>query len=172
MHQEHPRMKTVWCKTQLWELVSDPDVIWIDANSQIISQTFVEEASMYGQHGFATYKHPDRDCIYEEADASYICHPLKYEHQPIREQVAHYRELGHPEHWGLYAVGTCVYDTDRTDVRVLCNEWWEECAWFSYQTQLSLPFVARQLGFEVGTFNHHQIVVNPWMRLNPHLAET
>jgi hypothetical protein len=172
MLYDHPRMRTVWCKTQPWELVDDPTVIWVDANSWIISPRFVAEAGAYATltNGFATYAHPDRDCIYEEAKASMQIHPKKYHDQPIAEQVDYYRSVGHPEHWGLYAVGTCVYNTTSTRVRDLCDWWLDECEEYSYQTQLSLPYVDREMGFGVDTFRHHQIVGNPWMILRDHLG--
>lgn len=170
MKYPHPRDKTVWCKTQPWVLVDDPHVIWVDANSSIVSWRFVEEASQYTAAGFATYRHPHRDCIYDELVASRVTAAQKYEGQPLEEQIADYEQRGHPAHGGLYAVGTCVYDTSRNDVRELCTRWLEECERWSYQTQLSLPVVARELGFTVGTFDHHQIISNPWLRIGGHLS--
>lgn len=172
MQYEHPRDRTVWCKTQPWMLTYDPELIWIDANSILATDRFVEQASAYSAAGFATYAHPDRDCVYDEARAALAIHPAKYADQPLLEQVAHYRTRGHPSHGGLYAVGTIVYDTSRDDVRELCSDWLAECERWSYQTQLSLPYVARLNQFPIATFDHHQIVGNPWMTLGRHNANT
>lgn len=163
----HPRDKTIAVKLNPWRWVDDPTVIWIDANSHIYSPHFVDHATWTAPSGFATYRHPDRDCIYEEAKASLDLQPVKYAGQPILEQVQNYREQGHPEHWGLYAVGTYVAHRS-LPVADLFDAWRGECEQWTYQTQLSLPHVARVLGFTPDVFDHSQVHRNPWMRIGVH----
>jgi Protein of unknown function (DUF616) len=145
--------------------------IWIDANIEITSRSFARQALVCVSDGMALYRHPRRDCIYTEAEASVGAESQggKYDGQPIAEQVASYLASGHPEHGGLYACGTIAYDG--IDPR-FGPYWLAECARWSIQDQLSLPVVLRRLGIRPGVFPHRQItrrkLENPWLRLHPH----
>ena len=116
--------------------------IWIDAGLQITSSTFVKDMRhKLGDGEWAMFIHPDRDCIYEEASASITM--TKYQHVPIFPQVEAYRPVV-PPHGGLYACTVIVRREPSTErlkrVHVL---WWEENVKWTYQDQLSLPFVLR-----------------------------
>ena len=170
MAYPHPRMRTVWAKCLPWQFTDDDTTVWIDASHQVTSPDFLGEAIAAAPSGFATYAHPDRDCIYDEAEASHRLQPAKYHGLPLVAQVEHYRTLGHPEHWGLYAVGTIVRDCTSELVRTLGVLWLAECERWTYQTQLSLPHVCRQLDFAPDTFDHHQRR-SPWLRIGQHLTD-
>lgn len=170
MTYDHPRMRTVWAKCLPWQFTHERFVVWVDANSQIVSPDFIGEALAAAPSGFATYAHPDRDCIYDEATASHLLQPVKYDGQPLEAQVAHYRSQGHPEHWGLYAVGTIVRDCASEMVRTIGVRWLAECERWSYQTQLSLPPICRDLDFRPDVFDHHQRR-SPWLVIRPHLTD-
>jgi hypothetical protein len=124
-------------------------VIWIDGSIQIKSPVFVRELSSYvGSSGWALLPHPDRDCVYDELGASM---PMqKYDGQSLREQVAHYRVTGYPAQAGLWACGV-IARTGRVSpqLRQLNEAWWAEIQHWSYQDQLSLPYLLRKLGVSV-----------------------
>jgi hypothetical protein len=160
--------------------VTQRHVVWIDSNMEVTSPTFVREAIACIHDGLALFAHPRRDCIYEEAEACLGPESRngKYANQPIREQVAHYRSEGHPEHAGLYACGTIAWDRYDTKRRKVGYQWLAECARWSYQDQLSFPFICRRLGVEPGLFPHPQLeryfcgpgyIGNRWFRIWPHL---
>jgi hypothetical protein len=159
------------------------DVIWIDANMAITSQRFVVEALHSRIDGIAAWRHPRRDCIYDEAVASVEGREAqngKYSGFDLAGQVASYRADGYPAHNGLYACGTIAYDQDRVDVRRFGTAWFDECVRWSPQDQLSFPVVAWRLGVKPGVFPYAQVmpmrrrerwvVRNQWMTLHDHIG--
>lgn len=171
---ESPRLAAKRVKCEPWRFTSADTIIWIDANTQITSSSFAREAISYMRDGLAVFRHPRRDCIYAEADASIGAESQggKYDDQPIREQVEHYRADGHGPHAGLFACGTVVWDATSDQARALGSAWLAECERWSIQDQLSLPVVARRLGMEPGVFPFSQIrrgyLGNRWLRILPH----
>ncbi len=168
--QGHPRMVA-----KAWKVLVDlalPDyeyTVWIDASHEILTEHFVGHAiAAVDDTGIAFYSHPWRDCIYDEADASIVLE--KYNGQPVLEQVAAYRSLGHPEHAGLYATGT-IARRRTADVSALMRSWWDEICRWTYQDQLSLPVVCRRHGITPATFPCHQVYGNQWTAIRPHNRE-
>lgn len=102
-------------------------VVWVDANMEVTCPLFAREAVAAINDGVAVWRHPERSCIYQEANASLRLAREKYGHLPIREQVAAYRTEGHPSNGGLYACGTVAWDTSNDGARALGLAWLEEC---------------------------------------------
>jgi REP element-mobilizing transposase RayT len=159
--------------------VETTDVVWIDASHEITSKSFVREALEARRDGVAAFKHPRRDCIYDEADASLGSEGQggKYDSQPLLEQVAHYRTEGHPEHGGLWACGVVAWDLANPNAVELGKAWLAENVRWSWQDQLSLPVAARRLGITPGVFPVRQIerngrgfLANRWLRIWAHVA--
>jgi len=149
------------------ELLEYDYTLWVDGNSQILTPRFVEEAiGCIGEDDIALHAHPQRDCIYEEAHASILTVPEKYAHLPILEQVEHYREQGHPEHWGLWACGSIARRrSTRLDVAML--DWMSENITWTIQDQLSFPYVMRNHGIRPASFPHNQYQ-SPWIQIMGH----
>ena len=165
----HPRMRAKQYKLQphLW-LPEYDYTIWIDASHRIVRPEFVDEAiGELGDAAIAMYKHPWRDCIYDEAMASVALR--KYDGQAILPQVAAYRAEGHPPHWGLWACGTIVRDNSAV-ARLVDEAWWGEIMHWTYQDQLSLPVVCRRLGVLPATFTHHQLIPR-WTVIEGHASD-
>lgn len=115
-------------------------LIWVDGSVRITSPDFAAfMIGAIGRHGLAMLKHPTRRCIYEEASAS--AGLRKYRHQPVLEQAAHYRREGYPENNGLMATTVIARDMRRRDLDAAFEAWWEENLRWSYQDQISLPYV-------------------------------
>ena len=77
-----------------------------------------------GPNGFSMFIHPDRNCIYDEAE---LCHDFpKYREFPLLEQVDHYRKEGYPKQNGLMAAGIIVRDMNRKKLTTINKEWWHE----------------------------------------------
>lgn len=114
--------------------------IWIDGGIRILSETFAQEMIDHiGKYGWSMFVHPVRDCVYTECEA---CYDLpKYDHQPLREQVEYYRSQGYPEHNGLMAGGLIAREMGNLHLRKINYDWWQENLRWSYQDQLSLPYV-------------------------------
>lgn len=167
----HPRIVAKAYKLLPWlfgEMGRYEHTIWIDGSHQITSPAFVDEAlACLSPDGLAMHRHPMRDCIYAEAGASSWM--KKYEGLPIAEQVQHYRMLGHPEHWGLWACG-CIARARNDRLSRLMLDWWDECQRWTYQDQISLPFVLRQAGMRPGEFPYPQYQ-SPWHAIVGHHSD-
>ena len=152
--QPHPRMQAKWFKLHPHLALTEYDTtVWVDGNQQILTEHYVDRCvAAISDSGLALHGHPeDRDCIYQEAPYSLQVHPVKYVDQPLMEQVDHYRNEGMPEHCGLWACGTLA--SRRSDsVIALMEEWWSHNLAWSYQDQLSFPFVCWKLGFTPSEF--------------------
>jgi hypothetical protein len=169
IHQpsRHPRMAAKGPKLQPWKHVGGGPWIWIDASFQIVSPTFVEEVVAAADgHLLAQWEHPDRSCIYPEAELSATL--AKYADTPVLRQAEHYRQAGHPVRWGLWAAGLIVY---RDAVNDLADLWWAEMECWGYQDQISQPVALRATGIRPKGLPWG-LRCNPWLRLVPHVDGT
>ncbi len=145
--------------------------IWIDASLQITSSTFVKDMRNKLDDGdWAVFVHPDRDCIYEEALVSLTMR--KYQHVPILAQVEAYKSVV-PPHSGLYACTVIVRREPSTErLKSVHRLWWEENVKWTYQDQLSLPFVLRSVGGCDPVVIPECLWQNHWFTFAPHNADT
>lgn len=145
----HPRMDAKWYRMNSDLLLPEYDVtIWVDASIQLGSvDRFVASCLRdLGPHDTALFRHPERSNIYEEAEASFSVCPHKYADQPLLEQVAHYRWEGLPNDHVLWAGTIHVRRARSRLVSEINRRWFAECVRWSYQDQLSLPYVLWQTG--------------------------
>lgn len=160
-------------------------IVWLDANMEVTSPQFLHEAlasAACSGAPLATWRHPRRRRIWDEAMASLRDAPAKYDHRLI-EQVEEYRRLGFRDDAGLWACGTLVWNMENPQTRRLGNAWLAECERWSIQDQLSLPFVSWALDVPVHRFPVRQVdgyerfvpderagyCFNEWMRIHDHL---
>jgi Protein of unknown function (DUF616) len=118
--------------------------IWIDGSVTVLTPVFVSRVlEILHDHSMAMFRHPERDCIYDEAVASLDY--KKYEATDVLGQVAEYRRMGFPRHAGLWA-GTIIGRNHRSGITLVMEDWWREICRWGIQDQLSLPFVLRRFG--------------------------
>jgi hypothetical protein len=121
----------------------DADVwVWVDGNVRL---RIPAEAAVkrWLKGDFATLKHPQRGDLYAEAAA---CAKLgKDNKRTLSRQADRYRDAGHPAGWGL-AETRIVIRRNTPAIRALNEAWWAEIEAGSVRDQVSLPFVAWQLG--------------------------
>lgn len=116
--------------------------IWVDCTHTVklppteIIETYLWDADI------AVFRHPERDCVYQEAEK---VKQLNYDHHSrVDIQTQYYRQQGHPEHYGLYELPAFVYrNTPR--IRALMLNWWEHISRFSSRDQISFPYLCRDL---------------------------
>lgn len=137
----HPNRAAKRPKMFPWLYTDAVQTIWLDASFRVISETFAAEAIGYADP-IAQFKHPWRDCIYTEASESSAI--SKYRAEPVMGQVSYYQALGHPPHWGLWATGVIARHIT-PDVIRLSLRWADEIAKWSFQDQISQPFVLREV---------------------------
>lgn len=134
------RAKLWKCRPDLADLDADVS-IWIDGSMTVKRPELAREmAHQIGVRDALFLRHPWRKCIYDEAQASRG--PAKYAGQPMDDQVRHYAGEGHPRGWGLFATGMIVRRNTPT-AAAFGDAWFHECERWSYQDQLSLPYLLR-----------------------------
>jgi hypothetical protein len=145
--------------------------IWVDASLQIKCPSFGRDMhAALGNRDWAMFAHPDRDCIYDEAEVSATM--SKYHGLPIFPQVEAYRSTVPPRD-GLYACAVIVRREPASERMKAVNAlWWEQNLKWTYQDQLSLPYVLRQKRQCEPTRIPGHLWSNKWFDVMPHNADT
>jgi hypothetical protein len=133
------------------EVLSDyRHTIWIDGNFELRSTGFAERVLGHlDDSGFALPRHPHRDNLLDEAEVSLGLE--KYQGVPMLEQIEHYRSEGFDPHHGLWMTGLLVRDNENEAIRRLNEMWMQENLAWTYQDQISLPYLFWKLGIEPAT---------------------
>lgn len=97
-------------------------------------EKYLENANM------AAYPHPERRCIYEEAEA--VVRAGKDGPEVVRRQMMRYRAEGYPARNGLIMSGILVRRHHAPDVRRTMELWWREESTQSKRDQLSFNYAA------------------------------
>lgn len=138
----HPNRAAKHPKFRPWEYTDAPASVWVDGSCRVFAPWFAAQALSYADP-IAQFAHPDRDCIYDEAREALTV--AKYAGEPVSEQAACYMAAGHPEHWGLWAA-TVIARQHTPAVRSLGEAWTAHVDQWSFEDQISQPFVLRNLG--------------------------
>lgn len=145
----HPRLRAKFHK-----LICPFDTLslYIDGSIEIVDPNILEELGAFMKNGFAMYQHPSgRDCIKSEVRESLLLE--KYKDLPIKEQVDYYFSQGMPERFGLWACGLIMRDGKHSDFG---SKWMLENTLWTYQDQLSLPYVVWKEKFKLDTITLNQ----------------
>lgn len=123
--------------------------LWVDGNMVPNFSNWADlEATIEGNKDLAFIKHPNRDCLYQEAKE---CINGKLDNEKvINNQVTRYFDEGMPEHYGLWA-GTVIYRRRSKTVSSVMEEWAREIEAGSIRDQISLPYVLWKLDYKPGT---------------------
>jgi glycosyltransferase involved in cell wall biosynthesis len=112
-------------------------IVWQDGN-MILKQDPHELVKIMGDKDFAFFKHPGRDCLFDEADA---CINLnKGVVTEIGEQVKDYSKQMFPTHAGLTEM-TAFIRRNNKKTNDLFEKWWVEITRYSNRDQISFPVV-------------------------------
>ncbi len=120
-------------------------LIWMDANIKLrISES--EAVKRYlGDADLAVFKHPARDCLYEEikilrTDRRFRSDPWLM--RLLEEQEKHYRSLGFPEKAGLWETNL-ILRRNIPRVNELFESWWAELCRWQFRDQVSFSHVLK-----------------------------
>lgn len=110
-------------------------IVWQDGNMKL-KQDPHELIKLLGKNDFAFFKHPGRDCLYEEANA---CVNLqKGNVLEIAEQVKTYAKQGFPSHAGLTEM-TAFIRRNNKHANEVFEKWWTEVTRYSNRDQIAFP---------------------------------
>lgn len=153
----HPNLAAKAPKMCPWRYTDADLTIWIDGSIMVQSRSFVREMCDFT---FAQFAHPQRDCIYDEREASRY---WKYDGLPLDDQVAYYRSLGHPPHWGLWN-GCLIVRRHSPELEKFGEAWLGECERWSFQDQISEPPMLRLHDLRPETIaGSYRWGQNPWV---------
>jgi len=143
---DNPRLQAKYYKVVPHRLLGNgmqyDYTIWVDGSVQIESAHFAEYMVSQAKNSWAMFKHPWRDCIYDEIAEAY--NMKKYVDQPMLEQGEAYMEDGMPPNWGLLSCGMICRNARNLEVMALGELWWREILKWGIKDQVSLPYVLRQ----------------------------
>lgn len=144
---DSPRRTARWHKTNPHILFPDYEyTIWIDGTVELLvtPESLVEKYLKYAD--IATLNHPDRNCVYEEADA---CKYLKLDSdEVIDKQMLEYKRQAYPKKNGLSETKV-VIRRNSTAITDFNEMWGDEIRRGSLRDQLSFDFCTHVLGLNV-----------------------
>lgn len=136
--QDNPRRTARHYKCLPHRYLPDADVwIWMDGNVRLTIPP--EKAIHQWLHSdLATFKHPDRNCLYVEA--AFCAKHGKDTANILQAQVARYRKAGMPARWGLTETKLLIR-RNTPAIHEFNEAWWREIEAGSQRDQVSFPFV-------------------------------
>ncbi|TDO94083.1 uncharacterized protein DUF616 [Halanaerobium saccharolyticum] len=142
--------------------------VYIDGSIDILGdiEKLVNEYLVEGEYKLAVPKHPERDCLYEEAKA---CINLKKDNvEIIKKQISKYKEENFPKGFGLTENGIIFRQHNDPEVINLMQDWWDEFNKFSQRDQLSFLYVIWKNNFNYLSMNINSRVENKYFRIRGH----
>jgi hypothetical protein len=98
-------------------------------------------------HDLSLCLHPDRDCIYDEAEA---CKTFKKDRPDIIDKhIAQYLKEGYPAHNGLFMTGIIIRKNNSKSLKKMCDIWANELINGSRRDQLSLNYAIWKAKFHL-----------------------
>jgi hypothetical protein len=126
--------------------------IYIDGNIKLLDTPENLIAKHLKDYDIAVYKHPTRDCIYDEAIA---CAKRGLDDpEVIIEQVKGYEDRGYAKHKGLAECGI-ILRRHTPQVTAFNNAWWAEYCRHSKRDQISFMYAADQTGIPVNIVTNY-----------------
>ena len=128
--------------------------VYIDSNIFLpdgMEERLIEEVKKSGKD-IGVFIHPERDCVYEEADM--VLKLGKDTRENLKLSTDFYRSIGFPAHGGLAACGIIVrHHTE--EIKRLNERWWAEVCARSKRDQMSFPYVFKDAHYflsNIGNF--------------------
>lgn len=128
-----------------WSLYFD-NTVYLKTEPLIIWEKYSHSKS-----SFICFKHPWRDCLYQEGEAVIA---VGYDDEArIREQLEFYQQKGFPSHSGLIATTMLLRNHNHPKLIEMQEIWFNHVLRFSKRNQISYPFVAWQKNFQCDYFD-------------------
>jgi hypothetical protein len=153
-----PRRNSRIHKLLIHSYVDTEYSIWIDGNVSLLVPPEELIAKHLNGYDIAVYKHPTRDCLYQEA---MTCAKLGLDDtEVIIEQARTYEIDGFAKHRGL---GECniILRRHTEKVRTFNEIWWSHYTRYSRRDQISFPYALDQAGLRVNLINDFFIEDSP-----------
>jgi len=115
--------------------------VWLDGNIEIMGDVneIIKEYLIIQKNKIVSFKHPMRNCIYEEGK---MCIEQQRDKKSIiEEQLSKYVKADYPAQHGLIESNVIIRDHNDAQVIDVMEDWWQEVKKFSRRDQLSFNYV-------------------------------
>lgn len=150
---DNPRLQAKYYKVLLHRILGTENpfdyTIWVDGSVQIEGPHFAQYMVSQAKDSWAMFTHPWRDCIYDETIEAHDM--VKYQDQPMVEQMLHYESFGMPKRFGMTSAGIICRNTRNMSVIGYDEMWWHEILKWGIKDQIPLQYVLWKTG---GKINH------------------
>jgi len=125
--------------------IDTPYIMWIDGSVTLKTDPH-ELIKVLGDKDIAAFKHPGRDCVYDEAEA---CVQLgKGKVEELAEQVKNYAKEMYPANNGLFEL-TAFFRRNDKKINDIFEKWWVEITRYSNRDQISFPYVLGKTNYAI-----------------------
>lgn len=112
--------------------------LYMDGNLRLLADPVDLVTKYLRHHDMALYKHPQRSCLYREAEV--VVKHRKSSPKVVGDQLAYYESEGFPRDFGLTACWV-ILRRNTLAVQEFGELWWKVYMKFSCRDQLSFDFV-------------------------------
>jgi hypothetical protein len=128
------------CKTSPQEILPDYDAwLWMDNELYFTYDPHDLFELHLNDSDLAVHRHCDRNCLYEEVQATTHRQPLRDPKEMIINQGIAYRQAGYPENIGLYENGI-LYRRNNSIIKSFNDLWFSETAKWNTEDQISMMY--------------------------------
>lgn len=117
--------------------------LWVDANTRIRADLEHFIIQHLAEARMSAFKHPDRKCVYVEADA--CLDQGKDDPTNIWNQIRRYKREGMPKDYGMAECNILLRHHNDPSVVEFMEAWWDEVKNGSRRDQLSFPYLRWKL---------------------------
>jgi hypothetical protein len=117
--------------------------VWIDGSHTPVKPIVPLAHSALHTETIALFAHPERDCLFDEAEACIAAG--REDPDKLKQQVDVYKKAGMPKHHGL-ARGGIIFRRKVSALNKTMQLWWDHAVEYSRRDQISFPFVAWKTG--------------------------
>ena len=128
--------------------------LWIDANINITTPFIFDTIKTTDKDLLIPY-HPERDCIYDEADA--VISHKKEKEDIVKKQVALLKSLKMPEHYGLNETLLIYRKHGNKHSEDIMTQWWDFLKENSKRDQLALSYILFKNNIKVEDISINEI---------------
>ena len=147
------------------KFLDDDVTMWVDGNIFLLEPVEKIVEDFLGGADMAVWKHPERDCIFKEAEAAKGLFENIDIRNSIDEHINHYASMCIPS----ITLAECnvIIRRNTPTVNAFNEAWWAEICRWSFRDQLSFPVVLRNfpinVNYIVGNVRNHK-----YFKYEPH----
>ncbi len=114
--------------------------IWIDGNIDVLTKALFRKADIFlkSKDVVFSYKHPERDCVYDEVETVLLLH--KDYPEIIKKEAEFLKEENYPSHHGLSETSILIRKHNQTSQISFANLWWHLIQNYSRRDQLGFDY--------------------------------